>query len=62
MMFSIVCSCSVMFKLNKLLLSLVIHMPKHFTGTLVHLYDFWVVSLKSVSLVEPHLKISVCHI
>ena len=56
---SILCSCAMMFKLSILLFSLVNHMPKIFTGSLVHLYSFWVVNLKSTSLIEPNLKISV---
>ena len=48
-----------MFKLNKLMLSLVSHRPNIFTGSLVHLYGFWVVNFRSVSLIEPSLKSSV---
>ena len=52
-------SYSVMFKLNKVLVSLVSHMPNFFTGSLVYLYGVWVVNLKSVSLIEQSLMISV---
>ena len=43
---AIFCSCDVMFKLNKLLLSLVSHMPKMFTGSLVHLYHCEVIKFE----------------